>query len=246
METRHLHNNTAWVQRALLLALLDTISIMGSYFFALLLRFNFTFSMIDPYYIAGFLKLIIPCCIITLAVFYCCRLYHSVWTFAGVKEVISIINAYLILIPAYIILAWCMNLHMPRSYYVMGYIVNFCLTTGMRFSYRVFRTQIQNLRKPGKDQERIMIIGAGAAGQMLIRDLQYSAKVNSTICCVIDDNPNKKGRILEGVLIVGGCDEIPAAAKRYRIDLIVLSIPTLGPERRREILEICRTIVVLS
>ena len=240
METKHLHNNTAWVQRALLLALLDTISIMGSYFFALLLRFNFTFSMIDPYYIDGFLKLIIPCCIITLAVFYCCRLYHSVWTFAGMKEVISIINAYLSLIPAYIILDWCMNLHMPRSYYVMGYIVNFCLTTGMRFSYRVFRTHIQNMRKPGKDQERIMIIGAGAAGQMLIKDLQNSAKINSTICCVIDDNPNKKGRYIEGIEIVGNRHDIVNMAKKHRITTIIYAIPSLTVRERTAILNICK------
>ncbi len=240
METKHLHNNTAWVQRALFLALLDTISIMGSYFFALLLRFNFTFSMIDPYYINGFLKLILPCCTVTLAVFYCCRLYHSVWTFAGVKEVISIINAYLILIPAYIILAWWMDLSMPRSYYVMGYIVNFCLTTGMRFSYRVFRTQVQNMRKPGKDQERIMIIGAGAAGQMLIRDLQNSAKVNSTICCVIDDNPNKKGRYIEGIEIVGNRHDIVNMAQKYQITTIIYAIPSLTGRERTAILNICK------
>ena len=132
--------NGLWIQRAVILALADAITIMGSYFFALLLRFNFMFSTIDPYYVAGFQKLILPCGFITLIVFYFRRLYHSVWSYASVKEMLSIISAYLILIPAYILLAWWLDLSMPRSYYVMGYIVNFCLTTGLRFFYRTLRT----------------------------------------------------------------------------------------------------------
>jgi len=232
--------NGLWIQRALILALADAITIMGSYFFALLLRFNFMFSAIDPYYVAGFRKLILPCCFITLIVFYFCRLYHSVWTYAGVKEMLSIISAYLILIPAYILLAWWLDLRMPRSYYVMGYIVNFCLTCGLRFSYRILRAELQILRKPKRDQERIMIIGAGAAGQMLIKELQNSAKVNSTICCVIDDNPNKKGRYIEGIEIVGNRHDIVNMAQKHRITTIVYAIPSLTIRERTAILNICK------
>ena len=216
------------------------ILVMGSYFLALLLRFDFTFSAIEVRFIDGFVKLIGPWCAVTLVVFYFCHLYHSIWSLASTTELISILKAYMILLPLYYILRGVMDIFMPRSYFVMGYILNFCLTTGLRFSYRVFRVQLVGFRRGNKREDRIMIIGAGAAGQMLIKEMQNNpGKIKGKVLCAIDDNPDKKGRFIEGIEIVGNRHDIVRSVQKYHITTIIYAIPSTDAKDRTAILNIC-------
>ena len=240
MDKQNLNNQT-WKERAVLLAAADLLSVLISYFFALMLRFDFHFSQIHSSFIMGYVTSIPIWAIMTLAVFYLCRLYHSIWSMASVSEMYRIISAYVFLIPLYLVFALVSGLYMPRSYYVMGFVINFCATTGIRFSYRMVRYKVHGLlRGNGKQYKRIMVIGAGAGGQMLIRELQNSRKVDSTVVCVIDDNPNKKGRYIEGVEIVGNRYDIVNAAEKFRVTDIILAIPSAGSQIRKEILQICK------
>ena len=93
--------------------------------------------------------------------------------------------------------------------------------------------------KEGKE-ERVMIVGAGAAGQVLIKELHNSPKVRSRVCCAIDDNPYKKGKFLEGVPIVGNRYDIPEMAEKYGISRIIFAIPAASGKNRKEILNICK------
>ena len=240
MKKMRVRGTKEWKEKAILVGTLDLVTILGSYFLALLLRFDFLFSSIDPSYVEGFLRSILPWAAVTIAVFYVCRLYHSIWSLASTAELLAILRAYLILLPVYWVLKVVLKLHMPRSYYVVGFIINFCMTTGMRFSYRVLRTQINDIRHGGRAVERIMLIGGGAAGQMLIKEMQNSSRVNAKICCVIDDNPNKKGRFIEGIEIVGNRHDIVNMAKKYRIDTIIYAIPSIDLKERTAILNICK------
>ena len=240
MKKMRIRGTKEWKEKAILVGTLDLVTILGSYFLALLLRFDFLFSSIDPSYVEGFLRSILPWAAVTIAVFYVCRLYHSIWSLASTAELLAILRAYLILLPVYWVLKVVLKLHMPRSYYVVGFIINFCMTTGMRFSYRVLRTQINDIRHGGRAVERIMLIGGGAAGQMLIKEMQNTSRVNAKICCVIDDNPNKKGRFIEGIEIVGNRYDIVNMAKKYRIDTIIYAIPSNDLKERTAILNICK------
>ena len=240
MKKMRVRGTKEWKEKAILVGTLDLVTILGSYFLALLLRFDFLFSSIDPSYVEGFLRSILPWAAVTIAVFYFCRLYHSIWSLASTAELLAILRAYLILLPVYWVLKVVLKLHMPRSYYVVGFIINFCMTTGMRFSYRVLRTQINDIRHGGRAVDRIMLIGGGAAGQMLIKEMQNSSRVNAKICCVIDDNPNKKGRFIEGIEIVGNRYDIVNMAKKYRIDTIIYAIPSNDLKERTAILNICK------
>lgn len=240
MDKQNLNNQT-WKERAVLLAAADLLSVLISYFFALMLRFDFHFSQIHSSFIMGYVTSIPIWAIMTLAVFYLCRLYHSIWSMASVSEMYRIISAYVFLIPLYLVFALVSGLYMPRSYYVMGFVINFCATTSIRFSYRMVRYKVHGLlRGNGKQYKRIMVIGAGAGGQMLIRELQNTRKVDSTVVCVIDDNPNKKGRYIEGVEIVGNRYDIVNAAEKFRVTDIILAIPSAGSQIRKEILQICK------
>lgn len=229
-----------WVQRAIVLAFIDALCVLASYMLALLLRFDFLFSSIPKSYLQGYLWSMPFWVVSTIVVFYIFRLYHSIWRFASMTEAWRIVSAFIVLMVVYVAGMFFMKLHMPRSYYFMGYVLSFCMATGARFSYRFLRTYLN--RKDGAEGtgERIMIIGAGQAGQILIKEFLSSSHLNSKVCCIIDDNPNKKGRVLEGAPIVGDRDDIIEMVKKYGITRIVYAIPAADAENRKMILNICK------
>ncbi|MCC2255205.1 polysaccharide biosynthesis protein [Ruminococcus sp. CLA-AA-H200] len=232
-----------WIKRAIILLFLDMISILASYLAALLLRFDFVFSSIPREYIAGYCWSMPYWVIVTIVVFYGLRLYHSIWRFAGMDEAKRIVQAYIILVFLYGAGILVMNLHMPKSYYFVGYVFSIILTMGLRFSYRLIRSYL-NGKIPGNDSnalDRVMIIGAGQAGQALIKEMQTNSRLHVKVCCVIDDNPNKKGRMLEGVPIVGNRYDIIEKVKEYEINRIVYAIPATTGENRKAILNICKS-----
>ena len=235
-------SNVLWVHRAILIMFVDALSVMISYFLALLLRFDFIFSRIPVNYLEGYLWSMPYWILSTIVIFYICRLYHSIWRLASVAELRMIITAYLIIMVVDVAGMLFMHLRMPRSYYFMGYVLCFCMTEGTRFSYRLLRSYTNRKRQDeGKDeQDRIMIIGGGEAGQILIKELINSSRFHTKVCCVIDDNPNKRGRVLEGIPIVGDRNDILEMVEKYEVNHIIYAIPTSSAKTRKEILNICK------
>lgn len=231
-----------WIHKAIFLLLADVLTILFSYFAALLLRFDFAISTIPREYLVGYAWSMPFWVTAAVVVFYGCRLYHSIWRLASVSELRRILIAYTLLIPIYVAGGFFMRLRMPTSYYIMGYIISFCMTTGIRFSYRLLRFYVnrQDNSRPAAGRDRVMIIGAGRAGQTLIKEMLSSSKMNVQVCCIIDDNPNKKGRVLEGIPIVGNRYDIVDAVKKYDINRIVYAIPATTGKNRKDILNICK------
>ena len=231
-----------WIHKAIFLLLADVLTILLSYFAALLLRFDFAMSTIPREYLVGYAWSMPFWVTAAVVVFYGCRLYHSIWRLASVSELRRILIAYTLLIPIYVAGGFFMRLRMPTSYYIMGYIISFCMTTGIRFSYRLLRFYVnrQDNSRPAAGRDRVMIIGAGRAGQTLIKEMLSSSKMNVQVCCIIDDNPNKKGRVLEGIPIVGNRYDIVDAVKKYDINRIVYAIPATTGKNRKDILNICK------
>ncbi len=228
--------------KSILLIIFDIISVAGAYFLALLLRFDFSFTEIPPENMQGFYEFIIPWIVISIAIFTVCRLYRSLLTLASVAELLACIKAYTLLLPLCIVMYFIVGRSMPRSFYVMGFILAFCLTTAIRFSYRLLRfVERHEIIQHGKPRtDRIMIIGAGVAGQTLIKEMQESEKLNMHVCCAIDDNPYKKGKFIEGVKIVGNRHDIVNSAQKYHINRIVIAVPSLTGDNRKELLNICK------
>lgn len=230
-----------WMKRAILLLFLDIVSILVSYLAALLLRFDFIFSNIPREYLEGYFWSMPYWTVITVVVFYGFRLYHSIWRFAGLDEAKRIIWSYIALIFLYTAGIFAMDLRMPRSYFFIGYVFSILMTTALRFAYRLIRSVTKNMENDGNTAvEHVMIIGGGQAGQVLIRELQTSSHLHSKVCCVIDDNPNKKGRLLEGVPIVGNRYDIEEKVKEYGITRIIYAIPATTGANRKAILNICK------
>ena len=230
-----------WVHQAILVAFLDALFVVISYGAALILRFDFSFSSIPEAYRSGYLWSMPFWIASTIVVFYAFRLYHSIWRLASISELQMSIAAYIVLLPVYGLGIMFMHLRMPKAYYFMGYIISFCMTTALRFSYRMFQTYFGNREGAGdEEQNRIMVIGGGAAGQTLIRELINSRRLHTKVCCVIDDNPNKIGRVLEGIPIVGNRDDILTMVDRYKINHIIYAIPATTGKNQKEILNICK------
>lgn len=231
-----------WMQRAIVLAFIDALSILVSYLFALLLRFDLVFSAVPREYIEGYIWSMPYWVIATIVVFYAFRLYHSIWRLAGFEELKTLIQAYIVLLFLYVAGMLFMKLHMPRSYYFMGYVLSIVLTGGSRIAYRLLSSWTKKSTK-GQEAEpadRVMVIGGGQAGQAVIREMMNSSHLNTKVCCVIDDNPNKRGRVLEGVPIVGDRNDIVEKVKEYKITRIVYAIPATTGANRKAILNICK------
>lgn len=169
--------NQMWIKKVLMLVLADILIVLISYFMALLLRFDFVFSSIPEEYLMGYLWSMPFWIISTIVIFYICRLYHSIWRLASVAELQMILIAYSILAVVYSLGMLFMQMHMPRSYYFIGFLLNFLMTTGLRFSYRLMRFWV-NSRNTNADtggemhaKDHVMVIGAGAAGQALIKEI---------------------------------------------------------------------------
>ena len=231
------------IPKKLVLTFIDVCMIFFAYSAALFLRFDFKYSNIDEKYINGHIQLIVVWVILTLIVFNTCKLYHSVWRLASVSDLRAIGSAYVVLIPVYLLSSFFMQIRMPISYYLIGYILSFCATVGIRFSYRLYYSMINHLKndfaKKDGEHDRIMVIGAGAAGQMIVKELLNSDELHTKICCFIDDNKYKKGRVMEGIPIVGGRYDIPAMVKKYKINSIIYAIADAPAQDRKEILHIC-------
>ena len=243
LKNKALQEPGGMLRRVMLLIALDILSIFGSFFVGLWLRFEFSISDIPTEYLHGFQSFSLVWCIVTVLVLALFNLYHSIWRFASVDELFRIMGAFMVLalfIGVYLLLGYHV---MPYSFYILGGVFQFLCTIVIRFGYRLargLRIQLEHIT-PGKNKEHIMIIGAGEAGRVLATELEGSQYAKVRVVCVIDDNPYKLHKRLCGIPIVGDRYSIPKAAKEYDVDRIIFAIPTASAFVRKEILDICAT-----
>ena len=230
------------VNRIIALILMDIMSVIVSAFGALYIRFEFSFAGIDRQYLQMFEEIIVPNILMTLLFFALWKLYRSVWRYASANELINIIFAASCAALAQVIYCYTSNHEMPRSYYVLYWFLLTVFTCCIRFGYRILRI-INNKRTAisGKNSRiNAMVIGAGAAGNMILKEIESSQYLNVQAKCIIDDQPGCHGKLLRGVPIVGGRDKILDAVGQYAIDEIIFAIPSADVQTRKEILDICK------
>ena len=230
---------TAGLRRTMVIFVLDMLCIAGSFFLALWMRFEFRLGAIPQMYLNEYLKIIGPWIVICLVVFQLFRLYNSIWSFVSIDELFRIILAYGVLLAAGLAYVLILKIDMPRSFYFAGFIMSFMSTTALRFSYRFMRQLMAGISTEKSERDRILMIGAGEAGRQLIREINSNPRLGSRVVCIIDDNPSKRRRYLDGVEIAGGRQEIPDAVKKYQVNKIIFAIPTCDGQDRKEILDIC-------
>lgn len=231
-----------WRVADIYLMLFDIASVIGAYFLALWLRFDCRFSEIPHSYITAWFEFTPIYAVVSIIVLWKLRLYQSIWKFASFVELERITWATAILGAFHTIFMTAFFERMPITYYILGIIIQLMLMLLIRFSYRFVsleRSKRVRLHQ-NSTAHRVMLIGAGSAGQMIIRDLHSTKEVNERVCCIIDDDKNKWGRFIDGVPVVGGRDDILLNVEKYKIEKIFLAIPSASAEERRDILDICK------
>lgn len=232
-----------WKVIALYLLIYDIITINLSYFIGLWLRFDLQYSKIPSEYLMAFIEFAPFYTAFSIIIFYMMHMYNSLWRFASFNELTSIIMATVVTGIAHVVGITLFVRRMPIAYYVFGICAQFIFTTGIRFGYRFVnleRARREKTEKSAHVKHHVMVIGAGAAGMTVLRELHNSRELTSRACCVIDDNPNKWNRFIEGTPIVGGRDTILENVEKYDIDTIMLTMPSASAKDKRDILNICK------
>ena len=204
----------------------------------LVFRFGIFTIRIEPIYLQLVLRWLPLDAAILVAVNTVLRLYKRVWTYASINEMYDCVKSAVITEAIYMIYKLLLGINMFRSYYPFNFMIMLLLLGASRISIRVLRSIEKNRNKRG-DTYNVMIIGGGAAATMLIKEYQLSPR-KIKIACIIDDNPEKKGKSLNNIPIIGGREMIVDAADRYDIDEIVIAIPSAAPEDVRDIIVLCQ------
>ena len=240
MENRY--NSRVPLQRIIALVIMDVMSILLVSFAALYIRYDFSFQDIDPMFFKHCENLLIPNIIGTLLFFVIWKLYRSVWRYASANELVNIVGATACASLAQFVYCKFTDNRMPRSYSVLYFFLLTLAICCIRFGYRILRL-INNKRMNllGKEHcVNVMIIGAGAGGDMILKEIENSRYLSMRAKCIIDDQPGCHGKLMRGVPIVGGRESILDAVGRYSIDEIIFAIPSASVQTRKEILDICK------
>ncbi len=239
---RKFHIET-WQIKAVFLMVYDIMTINISYFVALWIRFDCVFTEIPVEFFDPYVYFIPINTVISLGIFYLLRMYHSVWEYVSVRELMRAAIGSITASAVHIVLITLIFGKMPISYYLWGSCFQVLLLLASRFSYRVFSSFPQlfgtDTGEP-HSYHRVMIIGAGDAGRMLLENIQKTRENKDRVICLIDDDPNKQNRYFDGVQIVGGRDDILRCVEKYNIDRIYIAMPSASKENIRDIVNICK------
>ena len=218
---------------AICLMICDVISACLAYFLALWLRFDCIYSHIPQYFRVAFALFIFLYALVAVGIFWAFHMYRGMWRYAGYSE---LVRTFIGSITASIIHSIAITLifaPFPLSYYIWGAGTQFVLLLIPRFAYRILLFYKVAVFKNAENVSRVMLIGAGQAGQMILRDLSSYPDVHDKVVCIIDDNPNKWSRYIENVPIVGGREDILTSVEKYKIEKIYYAIPTAPTEDRK-------------
>ena len=222
--------------------LYDMAAVTAAYFFALWFRFDCRYTEIPESFLHAWLKFVPIYAVLSVCVFWGCRLYQSIWKYASLSEVKRVICASGILAVLHTAMITLMFGRRPIAYYIIGIGIQFILILSVRFAYRFVSMERRKSQKltQAVTNNKVMLIGAGDAGRMILRDLQNSPHVDDVVCCIIDDDKKKHGRFLYGVPIVGGREDILLNVEKYHIGKIYLAMPSATADQRRDILDVCK------
>lgn len=227
--------------RKLALIVWDVVAVCLATYLGLIARFDFSFREIpERVYIDTAWNYLPYNIIITILLFWVFHLYQSLWEYAGIPEIINIFlgcfcSAVVQMIMIHVVFGWIY----ARSCYVFYGMFLLVFVAGARFFYRTFRTFVEKRVNRAKSVN-VMIIGAGDAGNSLIREMKSSSFIQKNAMCVIDDDKKKIGNFIHGVKVVGSREDILENVAKYDIDEIIIAMPTAPKSVIREVLDICK------
>lgn len=225
--------------RKFVLALIDIVQFNIALLGSLLLIFEGNIPV--PY-----LNIYLHSCILVTALYiisyYVFGLYKSLWQYASINELIKVFLSVSLATAVSLVFSDFINMRYPISVYMMTWLLTLLVVGGNRMSYRVFR-KIKNYRIMKNEESgysRVMVIGAGIAGCMVIKEFKNHPELGCKAVVLIDDDKTKHRSNIFGVSVMGGRGQIKTLAKTCRVDEIILAIPSASRKTVSEILEICK------
>ena len=234
--------NVKLLYRRTALMVYDIISIVVASYLALLIRYDMHVRLIPDYFLEPIERFLPLNIIITMVLFYIFRLYSSLWAFAGEAELQNLVMAsFLSGVCSAIGLQFFKAevQPVPKSYYFIYTFILISMVFVSRFSYRFFRG-LKHKRNNKDNNISVMIIGAGEAANVIIKEIINSNFSTMKIKCIIDDDKGKWGRFIQGIKVVGGRDKIIECADLYQIDQIIIAVPSITRTEMKAILDICK------
>ena len=228
--------------RLIMPLLLDTFIIPLAYYLALLARFNFSSESIPSMYLEGYKSVIIPLVLIGIICLWFFKCYQSVWRFASTVDLTNLVNAFFVQQCGLLLFVLIDKSNMPRTFWLIGAVLEFCGLVLIRFTYRVTRDtkHVIKTKSNSLDSENILLIGGGVAGRILIREMRENTDLNMKPVCIIDDNASILNKTVEGVPIVGNRYDVNDVVKAYNVNKIIFAIPSCDAEDKKEILDLCQ------
>ncbi len=224
--------------KQILVMLVDCIVLLCVGGFSIFLRFDFSFEKIPEWVFTHWTRFLIIQIPVTIAVFWIRRMYHYVWRAITAYDMANMTLSSVLAYVLSVFLSRFFDIHMPRSIYLILPILLIVVQVCMRSILRVWTVFARS--KGQGDEERILLIGAGEGGRAILNEKATSGRIPGRICCIVDDNAEKWGKYLDGVLIYGGRHKIPEAVEQFRITQIIFAIPTCAAKEKQEILDICK------
>lgn len=223
--------------RQISLLIFDIVLVNLCVYIALIFRFD---GSIPRRSVSIFWDSMIYLTAIKITIYYLFGLYRSLWRYASIDEMLQLFFAVSIEGILCFLFGLFFDLRLPRSVYAIACVLTFLALGGVRFSYRISRRVKNFVVKDKSITTRVMVVGAGEAGSMVIRELQKHTELKSTPVVVIDDDPKKHRARIHGVPIVGGRSHIKKAVADYGIDEIVVALPSVPNNEIKDILKICK------
>ena len=224
--------------RMTILMAVDVCAIALASFLGLLIRFDLNVGRIPGEYMRSAMSYLPVYIAATLAVFFLFRMYATMWSVAGIREVFHIIEACGLASLIQVAGMMLLERRMPRSYFLISFASLCAMEVLIRLSYRI--TNDIRPHKANRNSKRILIAGAGSSGAVILKEMTTSRFADGRVLCFVDDDRNKVGKYLNGVPITGTRYDIPRLAEQYHIDEIYIAMPSASARQRKEIIEICR------
>jgi len=227
--------------KILVLFVIDMVIVNLSFVLAFLIRFDGIIfeKALSSNYFDVYLDNLLELTLIKLGIFFVFGLYKNLWKYASIEELVQVVTTTFAASSAAVSYMFIMQQQLPRSIYILTFIIDVLLIGGARLSYRALKSIKDNGLIRRKNMKKVMIIGAGQAGAMIIKELKSHEELNSNPVAVIDDDEVKSGRRINGVPIVGDRYHIRKYAEKLEIDEIIIAIPSGYKGDIKEIVEEC-------
>mgnify|MGYP005761420813 CR=1 FL=1 len=241
-EEKHTYRWKIRISRSMVIFLvLDFLSIVIASFASIWIRYEFQIDMIEQRFVDSVIRYMPINMIVTVVVYYLFSMYTTLWKYAGITELCNITAAAAVSSILQMTGMFLLNKPVFRSYVLLYFVLLLAATVSTRFSFRFLRLVRNKYFRASADRRmNLLVVGAGDAGAAVIKETRLSKESTRKVCCLIDKEPGKWGKHLLGVPIVGDVSQIPEAVGKYKIQKILITIPSANRQAIREIVEVCQ------